>query len=76
MRRVRVLVISAVVAASGVAAATGWLRATRQRVAPPPGDVREVIASHLADADAARDKYCDAPVIASGWSAGRRGQTR
>lgn len=73
MRRARVLVGIAVFAAFGVAAATGWPLATRQRIAPPPGEVREVIASYLAD-EAAREKYSDDLVTASGvvgWS-GRR----
>jgi tRNA_anti-like len=67
MRRARVIVFIAVLAAFGVAAATGWLLAPRQ-----PGDVRELIASYLTDVDAAREKYSDALVTASGvvkWSA-------
>ena len=74
MRRARVLVGIAVFAAFVVAAATGWLLATRQQPAYPPGDVREVIASYLADEDAAREKYSDALVTASAvvnWSARR-----
>jgi hypothetical protein len=55
--------------AVGATGATGWLLATRHRPAPP-GDVREVIASYLTDAEAAREKYHDAPVTASGVVAG------
>lgn len=71
MRRERVLVGIAVFALIAVAAATGWWLAARQRAAPP-GDVHEVIAAYLADESAARDKYSDALVTASGvvrWSA-------
>jgi hypothetical protein len=67
MGRARALIVITVFAALGVAAATGWLLATRQ-----PVDGREVIASYLADVDAAREKYSDALVTASGvvkWSA-------
>ena len=74
MRRARILVGIAIFAAFGVAAAAGWLLATRQRTAPPPGDVREVISAYLADEEAAREKYSDALVTASGvvnWSARR-----
>jgi hypothetical protein len=73
VKRARVIGI-VVFAAVGVAGTTGWLLATRQRAAPPPGDVREVIASYLADAEAAREKYHDTPVTAVGvvsWSARR-----
>jgi hypothetical protein len=71
MRRTRVLVSIAVFAAIMVAAATGWRLATRQRPAPTE-DVREVMTAYLADQSAARDKYSDALVTASGvvrWSA-------
>jgi len=71
VKRARVVGI-VVFAAVGVAGATGWLLATRQRTAPPPGDVRDVIASYLADEEAAREKYHDAPVTVGGvvnWSA-------
>jgi hypothetical protein len=72
MRRALALVGIAVIAAIAVAAATHWRPATRQRTAPLAGDVREVITAYLADQDAARDKYSNAPVTASGvvrWSA-------
>ncbi|HXD85171.1 MAG TPA: hypothetical protein VN641_01675 [Urbifossiella sp.] len=65
MKRARVIGF-VVFAVAGVAGTAGWLLATRQRAAPPPGDVREVIASYLADAEAAREKYHDAPVTALG----------
>jgi hypothetical protein len=74
MRRARVFVVVAVLAASGVTAVTGWLLATRDQFVPPHGDVREVIAAYLADVDAARVEYGDALVTASGvvrWSARR-----
>jgi hypothetical protein len=72
VRRARVLVGIAAFAAFGVAAAAGWLLATWPQIAPPPGDVREVISAYLADTEAAREKYRDALVTASGvvsWSA-------
>ncbi len=68
MRRARVLVG---VAAFVVVAAMGWLLANRLPPAYPPGDVREVISAYLDDEGAARDKYSDARVTASGvvsWS--------
>src|SRR5262249_37790389 len=74
VRRSRVLVGIAVFAVFGGAAATGWLLATRQRTAPPPGGGREVLSAYLADTEAAREKYSDALVTASGgvgWSARR-----
>src|SRR5687767_5511511 len=74
MRRAVVHVGVAVFAAFGVAAATGWLLATRQQLALPPGDARAVIAAYLADEGAARETYRDHRVTASGvvnWSARR-----
>jgi hypothetical protein len=74
MRRARGLAaVIAAFAASG-AAVTGWLITSSQDFAPPPGDVRAVIAAYLADVDAAREEYRDALVTASGvvrWSARR-----
>jgi hypothetical protein len=71
MKRGRVLVGVAVFAVFGATVA-GWVLATRQQAARTPGDLREVIASYLADEDAAREKYRDVSVTGSGvvrWSA-------
>jgi hypothetical protein len=60
------------VLAAGAVAAVALVVASRTRPDPPPGDVRQLIAAYLADADAAREEYRDAPVTASGvvnWSA-------
>jgi hypothetical protein len=74
VRRWHVLVGIAILAAFGAAAATVWRLASRERSAPPPGDVRAVIAAYLDDQHAARKTYRDALVTASGvvrWSARR-----
>ena len=58
----------------GALVAGALLVTDRARPDPPPGDVREVIDAYLADENAAREKYRDALVTASGvvnWSARR-----